>query len=233
MNTFKEQIGYSNAEYINAIEKYLSDKYSLSFKVESLGGEYGTADNTTVKAWCYCTNDDYANIKFMAEIDKENLSAIKDNYLHVVSAGEISKKLVTNSDNTVAYSVLESSTYSSVDKIEDLNGYLTELETYFVTTHFFVKDNTNLSASEYVDKAYSIAEDAKSLNLQDLCIVVWFVDDLSEDIGISFAETTVDKLYDTFANKDYITCHATIQLRGDEISTKREIIQSSIEKDVK
>ena len=233
MNTIKEQVGHSNAEYIEAIEKYLAQKYSLSFMVESLGGEYGTADNTTVKAWCYSVDGEYANIKFMSEVDKVDLSVIKDQYLHIVSAAEISRRLCAAYGNGVAYSVLESSTYPRADSITSLDEYLSELDIYFVTTHFFIKDSGNLSADEYVNMVYSIGEKAKELKLKDLCIVVWFVDELSDDVYETFSLTDTDNLYDEFLNKKYTKLHATINLLEDEITTNRESIQSSIEKDVK
>ncbi|MBR4057308.1 MAG: hypothetical protein IKK00_04135 [Oscillospiraceae bacterium] len=233
MDTGKEKNGYSNADYSAAIEGYLSDKYSLSFKVDSLGGVYGTSDNSTVKAWCHSVDGSYANIRFMAEVNKENLRIVKDNYLHIVSAGMISDKLCNNHDGVAAYSIVESSTYSTADSILELNEYLAGLDTYFVTTHFFVKDSESMSVNDYVNMVYSIGESAKGLNLQDLCIVVWFVDEVSSDFAKIFSETSVDKLYDAFLSSDLVNCHATIQLTEDEITTKHETIQSSIEKGVR
>ncbi len=233
MNTSNNSENYTNAEYSAAIEKYLFNKYSMSFKVDSLGGTYGTADNTTVKAWCYCVTGDYADIKFMAEIKKDDLDAVKDNFLHVVSADMISNQLCNGREDAVACSVVESSMYSSANNVSDLSTYLAELETYFVTTHFFVKDIKSASVDDYTDAVFSVAEIAKQLNLSDICIVVWFVDEMSTDMNETFKNTSVDKLYDTFMAKDYVNSCATIQLLEGEILTDRETIQSSLEKGVK
>ena len=112
MNTGDNNASYTNAEYSAAIEEYLSDKYAMSFKVDSLGGTYGTADDATVKAWCYSLSGDYADVRFMAEINKKDFGSIKDNYLHIVSADMISKQLCNDYNNVEAYSVVESSAYS-------------------------------------------------------------------------------------------------------------------------
>lgn len=233
MNTSNSNASYTNADYSAAIEKYLSGKYSAEFKVDGLGGTYGTADNTTVKAWCHSVTGDYADIGFMAEISKEDLGVVKDKYLHIVSADMISRQLCNNRDDVAAYSVVESGAYSSATGIMDLNTYLRELDTYFVTTHFFVKDPKLTSVDEYTNMVLSVGEIAKKLKLADVCIIVWFVDEISADMEKTFKETSVDKLYDVFLMKDYVNCHATIQLIDDEIMTSRESIQSSFEKGVK
>lgn len=234
MSIVNKQLGHSNNEYGEAIEQALKAKYSLSFKVESLGGAYGTYNNTTIKAWCYCEEGNHSNIRFMAEVKKDDLNDVKDSYLNIVAADIVSEEILSLSKkNAKAHSVIETGTYSNDAKIETLDTYLKQLGNYFVTTHFFIEDSASFTTKDYADIVYSIGEKANSLGLRDLCIVVWFVDELSTDIDTTFVNTQLDQLYDEHLGRDYVKHHASVQLTENGISTDYESLTSAFEKDVK
>lgn len=229
MSNLKENLGHDNKEYISAIEKALKSKYSLDFTVESIGGAYGTHDNNTIKAWCYCNDGKYADIKFYAEIDKVDLEKVNDSYLSVVAASMISEELVTKVD-AKAITAVESSSYLKSNEIDNLESYLNNLNSYFVTTHIFVKDSQFNSSQEYAEQVMRIAEQATYLNIKDFSITVWFVTELSDDIEQTYKETTIDKLYDEYLSKEYTSKCATVQIYGTEIKTDFESVTSSLER---
>ena len=233
MNDVLKEFGHSNAEYIESIEKYLKEKYSLSFKVDSLGGTYGTGDNTTVKAWCYCIEGENAGIRFIAEIDKIDLSVVKDKYLDVVAAKMISKNIDNMCDSVEAHTFIECSNYSNMSMIDNLDDFFNEVGECFVTTHLFIKSETNTDKLAYSNIVYSLGEKIKSLNLKDHYIVTWFVRNFDNDIYETFRKTEIDNLYDEYLKKDYIICHSAIQISGDNLVTELSDIASAIEKDVK
>lgn len=229
MSNLKETLGHDNKEYISAIEKALNSKYSLDFTVESIGGAYGTHNNDTIKAWCYCNDGKYANIKFYAEIDKVDLGKVNDSYLSVVAASMISDNIATKVD-AKPITVVESSSYLETNEINDLGNYLNNLNSYFVTTHIFIKDSQLASSQEYANQVMDVAEKVKSLNLQDFCITVWFVTEFSDDIEQTYKETKLDKLYDEYLSKEYTSKCATVQIYGTEIKTDFESVISSLER---
>lgn len=232
MNFLDNQLGYSDVEYISAIEEALKSKYDLSFKVESLGGAYGTGDNTTIKAWCCCKEGEYAELKFMAEIDKEDLSIVKDEYLNIVAADMISKEILTQSGmEAKVYSVIETSVYSSASEIGDLNEYLAQLGNYFVTTHFFVETESECDLNKYAEIVYEIGKSAENVESRELSIIVWFVKELTDDINKTFYETDIGKRYNAFVEKEYVKCYSTVQLKGGDLSTDMDSIIATLEKE--
>lgn len=230
MIDLKENLGHDSEEYISAIEKALKYKYSLDFSVESIGGTYGTYDNDTVKAWCYCNEGECANIRFYAEIDKADLEKVKDSYLSVVAASVISNEFAAKNDAR-AVTVIESGSYSDMNEIGNYSDYLNDLNSYFVTMHMFVKDFQFKSNGEYAQQVMNIVQQAKNLNIKHFSITFWFVSELSDDVEKTFRETTIDKLYDEYLSKNYTLKCATVQIHGTEIQTDLESIISSLERE--
>lgn len=232
MNFLDNQLGYSDVEYISAIEEALKSKYDLSFKVESLGGAYGTGDNTTIKAWCYCREGEYANLKFMAEVDKADLNIVKDEYLNIVAANMVSKEILKKSGmKAKVYSVIETSVYSSASEIANLKDYLAQIGYYFVTTHLFIETESEYDLNKYAEIVYEIGKSAESVGSRELSIIVWFVEQLTDDIDTTFYETDIGKRYNAFVKKEYVKCYSTVQLKGGELSTDMDSIIATLEKE--
>ncbi len=229
MGTITEILGHEHTDYIEALEAYLREKYAMDFAVDSLGGAYGTHDDTTLKAWCYCTEGEYANIKFYAEIGKEDLTQVKDRFLSVIAAGKVSQALTDGYGRaSTAVTVIESGAYAPIPASGDLKEYLAELGTYFATSHIFV-EGAQASSEACAKVVLDIAEQAKALELRELTLVVWFVEDLdAAEIQRVFRSTATDKLYDAYLGKT--SKHAVVQLYGDRIATDYPAIVAALER---
>lgn len=186
----------SNKIYINETLKSLNSKYGLLFAVESIGGKYGTYDDTTVKMWCYATDGEFKGIKFMAEIGKEDL-LVKDSYMNLIAAKSLSEMLKNKfPEKSIVVSNIETpgkyTDYKNMEGFYDL--FLKNFDNYWITSFLFIKEKEGMTNSEYAQIIYNYGKTLENLKLKDLSIIIFVVKDLSDDI--------VEKYY-AFDNERY------------------------------
>ncbi len=221
-----DNIGYSKSEYVNAIESSLNKKYGLTFVVESIGGRYGTHDDTTVKAWCYAKDGKYANIQFMAEVGKENL-IVTDSYLHLIVSDIISEKIKSYyPDESIVITQFETLSGHSDRIVNESNyrEYMNDFRVSFVSSKVFIKNDGDMNG--ILDKVCGFAKKLEELDYYDFGIVVFVTNDLSDEI-IDIFKTNEDA-YDYYVESEDVVAYTAFQLNKDGLITSIETIESSL-----
>lgn len=217
----------TNQEYTSKVIEALNKKYNLSFTVDSLGGTIGTYDDTTIKAWCYCTEGELKNIKFMAEIGKEDF-VVNDNYLNLEVAKKISEELKTEyKGESICLTQFDSlNSYSQDKSVIDILSYINGFPSYSIMSFLFIKDDRTLN--EISNLIYAYAKELENLQYKDLGVIVFVVKNLDDSIIEKFY--TSNNKYDDFIADSNVIMRSGFQIDEKGLLTSFEEIKSEFEK---
>lgn len=219
------QFGHTNEEYIRVIKKTLSEKYNQNFSVESLGGSYGTEDDATIKAWCFCTEGAYKNIKFLTKIGKENL-LVSDKYLSLKAADLLSIKIKsTLHGNPSVFSEvgIDYSNFSAKLTIENVEPFLLDNGCRTASAYIFISDDT-LTAERVIETADKLAD----INVNTLLVIICLVKNPSYNYRDLCVSAASDKRYDTVLANPEVMRHCSFTINDHRLVTSHEKIKVEI-----
>lgn len=216
----------SKKTYIDKATESLYEKYEIEFAVESIGGLFDSKDDSTVKMYCYALEGDYQNIKFLTEVDKVSLD-VSDDYMNIVKADEFSKQIISGESNYFAITSIETPVehYESTELNPSFLDYYKSLDSVFITTFLFIKDNLDSNESK-TQEILNFASKLEEYDLSDLSLIVFYVDDLdTEDIRMNYYQA--ENPYDYFTNEYEVNNFTGLQIRDCKlISSKNSIIEN-------
>ncbi len=130
------------------ITQTLEDRYEEEFVIDSMGGGWGTSDDSRLKAWVYPEGN--KDNMFKAQI-KKDLSIVEDEYLNILMADKLTDELTP---------ILESIYGNQFKAFVYTNSYISdigftdmELETFF-KSEMYVSLGVDLfiKCEDYLDK---------------------------------------------------------------------------------
>lgn len=207
------------SEYRNAIEASLEQKYGMSFTVESLGGAYGTEDDHTVKAWCFCNEGEYQGVRFLASVDKDSLQ-VMDRFLGLKAADMVAEKFqnclglrsVCFCETGIDF---QDGKTASIDR--DVIDFLKDSRCRVITSYLFISDKESTP-----DRIYASVSALASVDIDSILVVVCLVDENETDFYSLCLNTASDKRYDEIRSNPHVIKCAAISIANQKVSTSRE-----------
>lgn len=222
--------GNLRKEAANKIVEELNNRYDKSFVVDSMGGSWGTSDDTTIKAWTY--EDGHRDEMFKAAI-KKDFSEVKDEYqIHLIKE-QLQPKIedvinpILGDTHTILY--LGNVLTSNNNQYTNLSDYFKENEYAGLSFEIFVKSYEDIDKDLETQK---IKEVLKSLNELDYNITGLSILYTKEDSFDKFQNNLKDIKDDGkyYKNKDCVYNYSWIDVRKDNmLNLTDEYILNSFE----
>lgn len=168
--------GNTNKNAASKIVEELNKRYNKSFVVDSIGNSWGTADNTTIKAWCYEENN--KDEMFKAAI-KKDFSEVTDEYqaLMIEKKLEISLKPMLDSIFGEVFININLGNVMTSNNIQytDLSEYFKDNEYAVCSLNIFVKTCDDINKAEEVYKISEFLNLYRDLSYSTNGISVYYV----------------------------------------------------------
>lgn len=208
-------------DYADKIVSELHRKYRQDFVVDGLGGLIGTHDDTTIKAWCHCTEGKFKDYRFFVEIGKDDLQ-VKDSFGNLIVAQMISRKIqeLLFTEGLVV-SQVETPTKYYDGKIEEENDEIPDFfENAFVTSFVFLPQSVDDEMLS--ERIYEFGVQLVNLHLKDLSVILFVTKEMDEDkIWAKFCSS--GNKYDAFSSDE-----AVIKISGFQVN-KNGMLTSAID----